>query len=196
MSYMGSSSSGSNWSSAAAGVPTDYCTFAQQSATGMGMGMGNSSPCDGSGQLTALYLHNNNALQGTLPDSISALSTLVFLSINFDSIFPGNAGLNGTIPSVVGSLTALTYLSFQSNRLSGTIPPSFGDLVALKELHLENNQLGSTVPSTFSKLTLLTSLCALDEPRYASSSNVPAGLSGGIAFAARCPRCRLCRLGQ
>jgi Leucine-rich repeat (LRR) protein len=166
MSYMGSSSSGSNWSSAAAGVPTDYCTFAQQSV-GMGMGM-NASPCDSSGQLTALYLHNNNALQGTLPDSISALSTLVYLSIGFDSV-PGNAGLNGTIPSIVGSLTALTYLSFQSNRLTGTIPPSFGDLVALKELHLENNQLGSTVPSTFSKLTLLTSLCALDEPRYASS---------------------------
>ena len=59
--------------------------------------------------------NNNGYLSGTIPTSLSSLSTLtyLYLSVNY---------ISGTIPTQLGQLTRVTCLYFWNNALTGTIP--------------------------------------------------------------------------
>ena len=119
------------WSSAAAGTPTDYCSFWQS----------NGSPCNGLGVLTRLELWSG-PLNGPLPSSMGDLTSLTVLYLAANQ-------LSGTIPSSMGSLTSLSVLGLDHNQLSGTIPSSMGSLTSVSALALINSGLCGADPIPF-----------------------------------------------
>lgn len=120
--------------------------------------------CSVSGSVTAVIL-DSNRLDGTLPPSISNLTSLVSLSLSnnvLSGVIPSTIGANGTLPSLVSmdlsgnlfsgaipssifQLPNIKYLSLKSNSLSGNLPANMGSSV--NALYLSNNQLtGSLAP--------------------------------------------------
>ena len=93
---------------------------------------------------------SSKGLQGTLPNSIGSLTSLLHLA------FGGNY-LTGTIPSSIGSMSSLTQLTLNNNLLTGSIPSSISSLTQLVIIYMDNNQLTGTIPS----LSLLNSLYRL-----------------------------------
>ena len=89
------------------------------------------------------------SLVGTIPSSISSLTSLQSLNLDINSLY-------STIPSSIGSLTSLQILHFGGNSLAGIIPSSIGLLIKLTSLGIQSNQLSGTIPSTFSKQIILT----------------------------------------
>ena len=167
------------WNSAAAGVPTDYCTFFVN---------GGNKICNTDGDVAQLWLFNNHLI-GTLPSSLGNISTLGCLAIDT------NNHVGGTIPSSLGNLTSLWNLNLEGNDLIGTIPdslisltqslwlnlgenqltgmlPSWVGIMKLVYLGLGNNNLSGSMPSTLSSLTSLSYL-------YLSNS----GLCGSVPIA-------------
>ena len=67
---------------------------------------------------------SGNGISGTLPDGITVLTSLRYLSL-------GNNQMNGTLPSSLGLLTGLWTLDVSGNQLTGTIPSSLGSYTAL-----------------------------------------------------------------
>jgi len=143
------------WSAAAAGSPTDFCTSFHYAA------------CTG-GFITTLYVHSGLGmrmcltsfasllgwnLSGTLPSSLSSLTTLT------DLLIVGNPYLTGSIPSGLGSLSNLVNLHLDHNSLSGTVPSTLGSLTSLTALFFANNILSSTLPASLSSLTGMINLC-------------------------------------
>ncbi|KAG8363953.1 hypothetical protein BUALT_Bualt19G0075900 [Buddleja alternifolia] len=101
--------------------------------------------------LEALLL-SKNLLSGSLPDSISNLSTqLSFLAIDYSQ-------LHGTIPSGIGNLIGLNRLSIANNYLEGPIPSVIGKLNNLQEIYLDGNRLTNELPISLGNLTLLIHL--------------------------------------
>ena len=95
---------------------------------------------------------SNNAISGTIPESLSKMTRLRSL------IFSRNE-LIGTIPSSLGSLTSLGYLQLEYNKLSGTIPSSLcSSRLPLLKLDLGNNQLRGAIPSSLGSLPRLVDL--------------------------------------
>lgn len=65
----------------------------------------------------------NNGLSGTIPSSIKALSSLVYLSLYTSSAMPGPPNnLTGTLPAEMAALTKLKNLFLSGNKLSGDFP--------------------------------------------------------------------------
>ncbi|KAJ9136214.1 hypothetical protein P3X46_033313 [Hevea brasiliensis] len=75
-----------------------------------------------------------NQFNGSIPDTLSSLTQLSYLSLN-------NNHLNGGIPDAFQQMTSLTNLDLSGNNLSGPLPPSLGNLSSLSSLHLQNNKL-------------------------------------------------------
>jgi hypothetical protein len=96
------------------------------------------------GHVISLLL-NDNKLQGALPDSISDLSSIEWISLSNNFLT--------AIPATIGDLDAMTYLYLDGNQLTA-LPESIGDLINLQALTLENNQLTS-IPDGFGNLTSL-----------------------------------------
>ena len=93
-----------------------------------------------------------NNIGGTIPSTISGLTSLRTLDLDHNSLV-------GTIPSTIGGLISLQTLWFKSNLLSGTIPSTMSALTSLGYLYSSNNYLtmggATSVPiSTFSSNTL------------------------------------------
>ncbi len=105
------------------------------------------------GRVTNLAL-NNNALTGTIPDSLGNLTSLTSLALYSNA-------LSGTIPDL-SNLDRLTNIDISSNQLSGTIPASLGNLASLTSLHLNSNQLSGTIPASLGNLASLTRLRLFD----------------------------------
>ena len=102
------------------------------------------------GDVTEITLNNNN-LNGTIPFSISNLTSLKKLYLNDNQ-------LTGNIPSSIGGLTSLQYLVMRNNQLSGSIPPELGQLTNLYTLWLYQNQLTGSIPSELGQLSNLLDL--------------------------------------
>ena len=148
--------------------------------------------CDGNGQVMGLNLIKNN-LAGTLPASLSALTSLRSLEL-------GANALTGGIPSGIGSLTALQTLNLSRTQLGGTIPASLGQLTQLQNLLLNESALTGSLPASLGNLTQLqnlqlysnqlsgcfpgnyTSLCGRAQISFTGNPNLP----GGGDFAAFC----------
>ena len=94
----------------------------------------------------------SNVHSGTIPNTISALTSLQYLWFNSNSLV-------STIPSTISGLTSLKLLFLNSNSLVGTIPSTISAMTSLWFLLLFNNYLtlggATSVPiSTFSSYTL------------------------------------------
>jgi len=104
--------------------------------------------CDENLQVRSILMPSNNA-KGRIPEEISQLSKLDFLSLKHNE-------LTGEIPDSLKQLTLLEYLDFKYNKLTGTIPDFLGDLGRLEVLGLSNNQLEGTLPGALGSLGLKT----------------------------------------
>ncbi|PRQ37438.1 putative protein kinase RLK-Pelle-LRR-XII-1 family [Rosa chinensis] len=81
----------------------------------------------------------NNSFQGPLPQELSRLHRLKFLSFGLNNF-------GGTIPSWFGSLSKLQTLDLYGNQFSGSMPAAIFNLSALQVIDLKNNNLSGTIP--------------------------------------------------
>ncbi|CAI5464451.1 unnamed protein product, partial [Closterium sp. Yama58-4] len=85
---------------------------------------------------------SHNSLTGSIPNRISNLSPLVYLSL-------AKNNLTGPIPNSISKLDRLTYVSLASNDLTGPIPNSISMLSQLTYLNLSSNSLSGPVVCDF-----------------------------------------------
>jgi len=83
---------------------------------------------------------SDDGLKGTMPNEITALSSLQVLRMN------DNAQFIGEIPYSIGDLDELKVLHLHNNNLVGRIPESIGNLTKLEEFAIDNNELTGLVP--------------------------------------------------
>ena len=102
------------------------------------------------GSITGIELPGNN-LTGTLPDTLSLLTTLQTLDV------VGNQ-LTGTLPASWSALTSLTAFYAYDNQLTGSLPPSWASWTQMATLYLNDNALSGTLPSSWSALRSLVDL--------------------------------------
>lgn len=133
--------------------------------------------------LESLYL-NNNDITGSLPQSVSNLSSIevlwlggnnlggpiipelcqlstlrdLSLSSNFREDTAGKRGFITTVPVEISQLTNLESLSLANNALSGQVPVQLGDLISLKRLQLSGNFFERQLPTELGKLEMLEEL--------------------------------------
>ncbi|XP_004300882.1 PREDICTED: probable LRR receptor-like serine/threonine-protein kinase At3g47570-like [Fragaria vesca subsp. vesca] len=120
-----------------------------------------------------------NNFGGTLPASISNLSTLSILHVwnnRLHGSFPAGIGnlvnmkelklgdnmFTGNIPTDIGKLSGIRILEFGNNRLSGSLPSSLGNLTSLLRLELQGNYFNGTIPRSLGEcrsLLLLNLSC-------------------------------------
>ncbi|XP_034197190.1 probable LRR receptor-like serine/threonine-protein kinase At3g47570 [Prunus dulcis] len=109
---------------------------------------------------------NDNHFGGTLPTSISNLSTKLEIFwfqrnqiqgsiptdignlVNLESLAMRENSLTGNIPTEIQKLSSLVELEISFNTLSGSIPSSLGNLTKLYELSLQGNNLEGGIPSS------------------------------------------------
>ncbi|ARK12847.1 cellulose binding domain-containing protein [Fibrella sp. ES10-3-2-2] len=141
-----------------------------------------------SGRVTGIDLTGNN-LVGTLPVSLSGLTSLQSLLLGTNQLtgsIPASLGtlpalqtlilfqnsLTGSIPASLGSRTGLQVLNLSANQLEGAIPDQLGALTQLRVLNLSNNRLLGTLPAS---LSALTGVQAFDLSRNQLTGSIPAG---------------------
>lgn len=109
------------------------------------------------GRLDCSSYFNNigNNLIGHIPDSLSALSQIKYISL-------GNNFLSGSIPSSLGQLQNLIELIFRRNNLTGSIPAELGNLQDLDLLNLSYNDLSGELPEELGSLDRLDYLFLFD----------------------------------
>ncbi|MEP2937327.1 MAG: Two component regulator three Y domain protein [Gilvibacter sp.] len=117
-------------------------------------------------QVIGISLLFNN-LTGTLPASLSDLTSLKTLELSFNNI-------EGFLPESLGNLSQLEILAINGNSLNGSLPTSLGQLSQLKQMHLSSNKLEGGIPTQFESLQALEILNLFDNNL---SGKVPACLA-------------------
>ena len=79
--------------------------------------------CSGK-RVTAVKIHYNNVLSGTIPAELGYLSELREMYLN-------NNKLVGTIPPTLGHLTKLKVLDLNNNDLTGNIPSELSGMSSI-----------------------------------------------------------------
>ncbi|KFK43087.1 hypothetical protein AALP_AA1G077600 [Arabis alpina] len=109
---------------------------------------------------------HGSGLDGPIPSSISALTSLTDLRIsdlggklssfpplsNLESIktlILRRCNLNGPIPQYIGHMKKLKTLDLSFNLLTGEIPSSFDNMKKVDFIYLTGNQLTGAIPSSF-----------------------------------------------
>ncbi|KAL0743753.1 hypothetical protein Bca4012_085266 [Brassica carinata] len=95
--------------------------------------------CVDGGNLETLIL-NNNLLTGSIPESISKCTNMIWISLS------GNL-LTGKIPVGIGKLEKLAILQLGNNSLTGNVPPELGNCKSLIWLDLNSNSLTGNLPT-------------------------------------------------
>ncbi|CAH2051396.1 unnamed protein product [Thlaspi arvense] len=105
--------------------------------------------------------HGNNSMKilslletsfsGNIPDSISNLKHLTFLTLE-------GSNFSGRIPSSLGELSCLSNLLIAGNHFTGEIPSSIGNLKQLTVFSVGYNKLIGNFPSALLNLTKLRSI--------------------------------------
>jgi Leucine-rich repeat (LRR) protein len=149
-----------------------------------------------------LFSVHGNMLQGTLPDSVGNLSSilniLLFGSNRLSGLVPSSIGnlrnltelglefndFSGSIDGWVGKLVNLVGLFLNGNSLNGKIPSSMGNLTELSLLHLEYNQFNGQIPSSLGSLPQLSEL-------YLSHNNLQGRIPNGVFTVATLVECVL-----
>ncbi|PUZ45263.1 hypothetical protein GQ55_8G207800 [Panicum hallii var. hallii] len=94
----------------------------------------------------------NCEFSGTLPDSLSSLSTsLKYLSLSENAI-------SGSIPKDIGNLFNLQVLDLADNSFTGNLPSSLARLKILQKFYASDNSITGPVPWEIGNLTDLVSL--------------------------------------
>ncbi len=109
---------------------------------------------------------NNNGLSGPLPATLTGLSQLKTLELNFNQI-------SGTPPDL-SACTYLQELKLTGNDLAGSVPSWLNNITSLTELELRGNQFSGPLPA----LGGLTSLTWLDVSANQLSGDLPLWLRG------------------
>ncbi len=104
--------------------------------------------------LMFLDLSNNN-LEGVIPEEIVSMETLLGFNLSHNS-------LTGGIPEELGSLTNLMSMDLSHNQLSGIVPSSIGNMTGLVEISLDYNQLSGELPLEIGQLMFLSEFHAND----------------------------------
>uniref|UniRef100_A0ACD5WCP9 Uncharacterized protein n=1 Tax=Avena sativa TaxID=4498 RepID=A0ACD5WCP9_AVESA len=118
------------------------------------------------GNLSAHLTHfiaNQNKLTGSLPGTMSNLSSLQFIDLGYNqlSAIPesismmeniglldiSNNDIVGPLPTQIGMLSSLERLFLERNKISGPIPNSIGNLSRLEYIDLSCNRLNSILPA-------------------------------------------------
>ncbi|XP_031390698.1 probable LRR receptor-like serine/threonine-protein kinase At3g47570 [Punica granatum] len=131
--------------------------------------------CSGSGSRVRSLNLPSLGLSGTIPSSLSNLTSLENLNLFNNSFYgeiPLNLGnlsslrtiilagnsVNGTIPGSLSLCLNLEQISFEDNQLSGSLPPELGNLRSLKILSISLNNLTGEIPRTYGNLSALTTI--------------------------------------
>ncbi|KAL6644025.1 hypothetical protein ACP70R_018791 [Stipagrostis hirtigluma subsp. patula] len=117
----------------------------------------------------------NSQIIGSLPDTISNLSALRFLSLqnnqlssaipesltmleNLEELALSMNSMSGPIPSKTGKLSRLVILLLNHNKISGSVPDELSNLSRLEYLDLSYNKLSSTIPTSLFHLDNIVNL--------------------------------------
>lgn len=130
-----------------------------------------------------LWVDENPALGGSIPDSIGKhtdMLTLSFTACNF----------TGTLPTQVGLLSNITKIWIYGNAMTGTIPTEIAQLSKLEDLYVDDNDFMGDMPEEVcllrdtggGALETLTSDCA----------NATEGLGGPEVTCGCCTCCEEC----
>ncbi|GJP59109.1 hypothetical protein CLOP_g7658 [Closterium sp. NIES-67] len=106
--------------------------------------------CDSNGHVIIIQI-SNSKIAASIPQSITALRYLAYLSIKYSE-------LTGSLPAALFTMPSLQHLVLTGNQLTGSIPETVGVATRLRTLALNANQLSGTVPSSLGALSLLTTL--------------------------------------
>jgi Leucine-rich repeat (LRR) protein len=99
--------------------------------------------------MTNLNLQHNRLL-GTIPESISNMKNLQYLTLTENSFY-------GSLPATFGELLNLEYFYVDNNRLVGEIPASLASRHSkLKEAWFQRNMFSGVVPPEFAEIKTLT----------------------------------------
>ena len=140
----------------------------------------------------------NNQFTGEIPDSLSRLTSLTWLSLagnQFTGEIPASLGshrglrhlfldrnqLDGTIPEELGNLNSLKTLNLGDNQLTGTIPEELGNLGGLEFLYLDNNQLSGPIPAELGRLSRLR------VTRFAGNPSLTGCVPNGLRYLMNAP---------
>jgi hypothetical protein len=118
---------------------------------------------------------SGSLIDGTLSNSIGALSKLVWLQIE------NNRLLSGVVPSTLGNLASLTDLSLRGNGFFGALPTTLALLTRLTSLSANMNRLTGDLPP----LPLTLSFCAVD----ATGSITAKSESNCLTSCTNAPKC-------
>ncbi|CAI5507735.1 unnamed protein product [Closterium sp. Naga37s-1] len=131
--------------------------------------------CDPYGMIVSLDIANND-LKGPIPDSISNLDKLQFLTLSQRGItgslpstigsltslqildLSRNTGISGTIPTDIVNLKDLTYLSLRGCNLQGSLPAGMAAMASLAYMQLSQNELSGSIPKSLFALVNLNTL--------------------------------------
>ena len=94
------------------------------------------------------YESHTNDFTGTLPSTLSGLSSCTYLSFRVNQF-------TGPIPTTLGLLPVIKELRLEHNRLTGPLPPELGNLSRLNKLVVTKNSLTGTIPSSYGNLVHL-----------------------------------------
>ena len=128
----------SDWQCDAFGVPSSFPCVDSAVWTGL--------TC-ASGEVVSLNIINAG-LNGTLPQSLGALTALTTLDVS-------NNRLSGSLPTRLGSLPFLVRANFYNNKFSGLVPEQMGSISTLTRLRLEVNDFSGQLPDALGCLTNL-----------------------------------------
>nr|XP_011469010.1 PREDICTED: putative receptor-like protein kinase At3g47110 isoform X2 [Fragaria vesca subsp. vesca] len=99
-----------------------------------------------------MLVFGNNQFGGTLPTSISNLST------NLRWLLIGGNYLHGSIPTGLVNLVNLQLLRMEENNFRGSIPTDIGKISSLGDIELSSNKFSGSIPSSLGNITMLNSL--------------------------------------
>ncbi|XP_058187334.1 leucine-rich repeat receptor-like serine/threonine-protein kinase BAM1 isoform X1 [Rhododendron vialii] len=106
--------------------------------------------CNSRRHVTSINLSNRN-ITGTLPPTLSHLTSLLNLSLSSNQ-------LTGPIPPSLSLLPSLKHLNLSNNVFNSTFPPQLSNLTSLITLDLYNNNMTGPLPVTISRIATLRHL--------------------------------------
>ncbi|XP_027364343.1 polygalacturonase inhibitor 1-like [Abrus precatorius] len=95
--------------------------------------------------LETLYISSFPYLTGPIPQSVSKLTNLKFVTISLTNV-------SGPVPNFWPSSKGLVNLDLAFNSLSGTLPPSLNKFENLSAIYLNDNKLTGPIPLSLARL--------------------------------------------
>jgi len=115
-------------------VHTNWAVSATDECTWYGVS------CDENGDVTDIFLPNNNLLGILAPEVVLLKDTLKTLHLS------SNDKLGGIIPSTIGALPLLEEFSISDCSFTGPVPSEIGSLSAMQTFAIQGNSVTGSVP--------------------------------------------------